>query len=155
MENIRRILNNGGYVPQVVSGTPAWYGDDGESLMYADGKDIRQYFYSAAATAWNYGIPLSSKYGWDYIIVDNSQPLFAQGLAFGYEFQYPPVVLTSFLGASVGEPASTADFTTGFNKIITNAYGTTTTGCTLAIHSGDGSNFPGDFYMGVGWLAIG
>lgn len=156
LDDIRRILNNGGYVPQSISAIPGWYGDDGESVIVNNGAEQRLYYFSTSNNIWNYGLPLSTKYGWTYMTVSNAEASHTGALSFGYTFNASPIVLVSFLGYQAsGTPTSTADFNTGLTKIMVSSYATTTTGTVLAVYSGDGSNFPGNYNMGIGWIAIG
>lgn len=156
LDDIRRILNNGGYVPQVISSIPGWYGEDGESVIWVNGAEQRLYYFNSAASIWNYGLPLSTKYGWTYLTVTNAEASHTGALSFGYTFQTAPIVIVSFLGyQAAGVPTSPADFATGLTKISVSAFGVSTTGVTVAVYSGDGSNFPGNYNMGVSWIAIG
>jgi hypothetical protein len=156
LDDIRRILNNGGYVPQTIPGVPSWYGEQGETVMSANGAEQRMYTFNEANGTWNFGLPLSAKYGWTYITVTNAEASHAGTLSFGYTFQSAPIVMTTFIGyQAAGVPASPADFDTGLTKICVQAYGPSTTGVNIAVYSGDGSNFPGNFNMGIAWLAIG
>lgn len=155
LDDIRKILNNGGYVPQAISSVPGWTGEDGEWVFYALGNEQRNYVYNSLNSSWNYGIPVSSKYGWDYILVNTGIAASTKGISFGYTFSSAPIVLTSFLGYSTGVPTSPADFSAGISKMVTSGFASTTTQFTGAVYSGDGSNFPGAYYMGIGWLAIG
>lgn len=156
LDNIRRILNNGGYVPQVVSGVPAWTGENGEEVLYAASKTVVKYVYDTTTGTWNYGLPISTKYGWSYMTVASTEAVHTAALSFGYTFSSAPIVITSFLGYKAsGTPSSPADFDTGLTKICVQSYAPSTTGCTLAVYSGDGSNFPGNYVMGIGWIAMG
>jgi hypothetical protein len=155
LDDIRRILNNGGYVPQALSSVPGWSGEDGEWVFYALGNEQRNYVYNSLNGTWNYGVPLSSKYGWDYILVNNAISSATKGISFGYTYSNAPIVFTSFLGYSLGVPTTVADFTSGLTKTVTSGFAPTTTQFTAAVYSGDGSNFPGNYYMGISWLALG
>jgi hypothetical protein len=156
LDDIRRILNNGGYVPQTIGAVPGWYGEEGESVNVISGAEQRLYYFNNINATWNYGIPISSKYGWTYITVTAAEASHVGVLNFGYMFGAPPQVIVSFIGyMNGGTPTSPADFTSGLTKITVSSYGTTTTGVNLAVYSGDGSNFPGAYHMGISWLAIG
>ena len=61
----------------------------------------------------------------------------------------------SFLGYDTGTPDSLDDFDTGLTKVCVHAYAASTTGCTLAVSTGDGTNFGGSYNMGIAWQAIG
>jgi len=155
LDDIRRILNNGGYVPQTIAAVPAWAGDDGESVLQSNAGEIRNYWYDVATATWNYGLPLSTKYGWDYIEVDGAHSSAVKAVSFGYTFRTVPIVLTSFIGYTSSAPTSLVDFKTGMTKITVASYNSTDTSTTLTVYSGDGSNFPGVYYMGISWVAIG
>jgi len=156
LDDIRRILNNGGYVPQTIGSAPAWYGEEGETVHVIFGAEQRMYTYNSSNGTWNYGVPTSTKYGWTYITVTNAEASHTGAVTFGYTFATAPIVMTSFLGYKAsGTPTSPADFDTGLTKIVVSSYGTTNTGFNAAVYSGDGSNFPGNYVMGIGWLAIG
>lgn len=156
LDNIRRILNNGGYVPQTVSAIPAWSGDDGEWVIYINGNEVRNYQYNSTSSLWEYGFPKSSKYGWGSVLVDTANSSATKAVSFGYTFQSAPVVLASFIGYSSSGNTGTIDlFDTGLTKMVANPYAISTTGFTMAVYSGDGSNFPGAYNMGYSWVAIG
>ena len=155
LDNIRRVLNNGGYVPQVVSAIPAWAGDDGEMVMYINGNEVRNYWYNSSSDLWEYGLPISSKYGWGYVLVDTLSSSATKAVSFGYTFNSAPVVLASFVGYDTATPDSIDDFDTGLTKMMANPYAITTTGFTVAVYSGDGSNFPGAYNIGYSWVALG
>lgn len=156
LDDIRRILNNGGYVPQTITGVPGWYGDDGESVVVNNGAEQRLYYFNTTMGTWNFGIPLSTKYGWTYITVSNAEAAHVGTFSFGYTFQSPPIVLCSFIGYKAsGTPTTPADFDTGLTKIAVSTYGVTTSQVNFAVYSGDGSNFPGNYNMGISWIAIG
>ena len=157
LDDIRRILNNGGYVPQTINAIPGWFGEQGESVHVINGPEQRLYYFNDQNVSWNYGIPLSSKYGWTYITVTNAEASQTGALAFGYTFNIAPIVLCSFIGymPTGSLPVSPADFSTGLTKVVASSYNSTTSGCSMAIYTGDGSNFPGNYHMGISWLAIG
>lgn len=155
LDNIRRILNNGGYVPQVITAIPAWTGDDAEMVMYVNGNEVRNYWHNSSANLWEYGFPISSKYGWGYVLVDTANSSATKAVSFGYTFQSAPVVLASFVGYDTGTPDSIDDFDTGLTKMVSSPYAITTTGFTMAVYSGDGSNFPGAWNLGYSWVAVG
>ena len=156
LDDIRRILNNGGYVPQTIGAIPGWYGEDGENVHVINGAEERLYYFNSVNATWNYGLPLSTKYGWTYLTVTAAESSHIGSLAFGYTFQTAPIVIATFLGyQAAGTPTSPADFDTGLTKISVSSYGATQTGVNFAVYSGDGSNFPGAFNMGIGWIAIG
>lgn len=156
LDDIRRILNNGGYVPQTISAVPAWYGEQGEMVNSVLGNEQRLYYFNNFNATWNYGLPVTTKYGWTYITVTAAESSHVGVLNFGYTFQSTPMLLVSFIGyMNGGTPAGPGDFSTGLTKISVSSYGVTTTGVNLAVYSGDGSNFPGAYHMGISWLAIG
>jgi hypothetical protein len=155
LDDIRRILNNGGYVPQVINAIPGWAGDDGESVIVNNGTEQRLYYFNATQGIWSCGLPLSTKFGWTYMAVTNAEASHAGTLNFGFTFASPPIVLTSFIGyQAAGVPTSPADFNTGLTKILTSSFASTSTSVTLMVYSGDGSNFPGNYNMGISWVAI-
>lgn len=155
LDDIRRVLNNGGYVPQVLPGVPNWYGETGESVVTAVDAQQRLYYYNYNNNSWDYGLPLSTKYGWTYISVTNAESSKAVALGFGFTFSLAPIVHVSYLGYSVAAPSSPADFTNAVSKVSVASYAPTTTGCNIAVYTGDGTNFAGNYNIGVGWIAIG
>lgn len=155
LDNIRRILNNGGYVPQVISAIPAWTGDDGEWVIYVNGAELRNYVYNATNATWEYGLPITSKYGWGYVTVTTVDSSAITAVSFGYTFRAAPIVITNFVGYTTAGATAISDFATGITKVCYSPYAITTTGYTQAIYSGDGSAFPCACTMGFSWLAIG
>lgn len=155
LDEIRRIINNGGYVPQALSAIPAWYGEDGEWVYYVLGNEQRNYYFNTINGVWNYGIPISSKYSWAYIPVTTGAASAVGTLNFGYTFNVPPLVLVSYIGFTAGTPTAPEDFTNARTKIVVSSFAVTTTGCTLTVYTGDGSNFAANENQGISWLAIG
>ena len=156
LDDIRRILNNGGYVPQTIAAVPGWAGEQGESVHVLNGNEQRLYYYNGFSGIWNFGLPLSTQYGWTYITVTASEASHVGTLAFTNPFQSAPIVICQFIGyMNGGTPASPADFSTGLTKMVVSSYNATTTAVGFAVYTGDGSNFAGAYHMGIGWIAIG
>lgn len=156
LDNIRVILNNGGYVPQTIGAVPGWAGEEGESVNVVSGAEQRMYYFNNLTGLWNYGIPVTSKYGWTYLTVSASEAAHVGNLSFGFTFQLPPTVICSFIGYQAsGTPTGPADFDTGLTRIAVATYGVTTSSVDFAVYTGDGTNFPGAYNMGISWLAIG
>lgn len=135
---IRNILNNGGYIPPIYPSVPTAAGEQGQSILVQNGDFLGQYIYTGSA--WQI-TSQAGESGWGYIEISGTPAAQVATLSFAKTYTKAPHVRVTNIGTktTASAPTKPGDITSANTLRSWVAYAPTTTNCSVAVYTGNGS----------------